>query len=332
LAGLDIAADDALSLPGQFYKHPPVVCYLHRGLGGAIRRARTRLPGGGENPVSIIRIPRERMIGFGIASSLVHEAGHQGAALLGLVESLRPALQRVEQSVPAPEKLPWELLRRWISEIIADFWSIAKVGISSTLGLIAVVSLPRRFVFMIRTDDPHPFPWIRVALSCAIGEAMYPHAQWGNVAKAWDDMYPLDRLDAQHRQVIDQLVRTLPAFVQVLLNHRPASLRGLALGDILPNRAERSPASLLALFEAWRRQPALMRTAAPTLVFAVFGQARASGRLTPEQEDRHLGILITHWARRGTLDMAQICSTTPTAKAVPPLPPIVLGRRPALIA
>ena len=64
LSGLDIAAQDALDLPGAFFRAPPVVCYLHRGLGGAIRRARTRLPGGGENPVSIIRIPRERMIGY----------------------------------------------------------------------------------------------------------------------------------------------------------------------------------------------------------------------------------------------------------------------------
>ena len=37
------------------------------------------------NPVAIIRVPRERMVGHGIASSLVHEVGHQGAALLGLV-------------------------------------------------------------------------------------------------------------------------------------------------------------------------------------------------------------------------------------------------------
>src|SRR5215472_14124308 len=64
LSGLDVAAQDALDLPGGYFRAPPVVCYLHRGLGGAIRRARTRLPGGGENPVSIIRIPRERMIGY----------------------------------------------------------------------------------------------------------------------------------------------------------------------------------------------------------------------------------------------------------------------------
>ncbi len=61
----------------------------------AIRRARTRLPGGGDNPVAIIRLPRERMVGSGIASSLIHEVGHQGAALLDLVNSLRPLLQVV---------------------------------------------------------------------------------------------------------------------------------------------------------------------------------------------------------------------------------------------
>src|SRR5215208_3050157 len=93
LAGLDVAADDALDLPGSFFDPPPVITYLDRGQGAAIRRARTRLPGGGENPVAIVRIPRERMVGSGIASSLVHEVGHQGAALIDLVDSLRIALQ-----------------------------------------------------------------------------------------------------------------------------------------------------------------------------------------------------------------------------------------------
>ena len=45
-----------------------------------------------KNPVAIIRVPRERMVGSGIASSLVHEVGHQGAALLDLSNSLRPVL------------------------------------------------------------------------------------------------------------------------------------------------------------------------------------------------------------------------------------------------
>src|SRR5690349_11470876 len=72
LAGLDVAAADALALP-DYYQSPPLVCYLDRGIGAAIRRARTRLPGGTPSPVGIVRVPRERMVGSGIASSLMHE-------------------------------------------------------------------------------------------------------------------------------------------------------------------------------------------------------------------------------------------------------------------
>jgi hypothetical protein len=130
LSGLDVVSADALALPGYFAA-PPVICYLDRGVGAAIRRARTRLPGGGDNPVAIIRVPRERMVGSGIASSLIHEVGHQGAALLELVPSLRLVLQARQRESDQP--LVWQLWERWISEIVADLWSVARVGIASTL-------------------------------------------------------------------------------------------------------------------------------------------------------------------------------------------------------
>ena len=88
LAGLDVAAADGLAVPGLDEQPPPVMCYLDRGHGAAIRRARTRLVTG-ENPVAIVRIPRERMVGGGIGSSLLHEVGHQAAAMLDLLPSLR---------------------------------------------------------------------------------------------------------------------------------------------------------------------------------------------------------------------------------------------------
>src|SRR6476661_3475076 len=100
MSGLDVVSADALALPGGYYEAPPVICYLDRGIGAAIRRARTRLPGGGANPVAIIRIPRERMVGYGIASSLVHEVGHQAAAILSLLDSLRPEIQRRGAAAP----------------------------------------------------------------------------------------------------------------------------------------------------------------------------------------------------------------------------------------
>ena len=192
LSGLDVVAADALALPG-YYELPPVICYLDRDVGAAIRRARTRMPGGGENPVAIIRVPRERMVGTGIASSLVHEVGHQAAALLDLVELLRPTLRGLQRGAAGAARTVWQLWERWISEIVADFWSVARVGIASTLGLIGVVSLPRAFVFRLNVGDPHPIPWIRVKLSAAIGEALYPHPQWRQLSATWDAFYPTVR-------------------------------------------------------------------------------------------------------------------------------------------
>ena len=132
LSGLDVVAADALALPGRYYELPPLICYLDRGPGASIRRARTRLPGGHDNPVAIVRVPRERMVGSGIGSSLVHEVGHQAAALLDLVPSLRPVLQGLQRGSRAESGL-WTIWERWISEIVADFWSIARVGVAATL-------------------------------------------------------------------------------------------------------------------------------------------------------------------------------------------------------
>jgi hypothetical protein len=315
LSGLDVVSADALALPG-YYAAPPVICYLDRGVGAAIRRARTRLPGGGENPVAIIRVPRERMVGSGIASSLIHEVGHQGAALLELVPSLRPVLQAKQRASNAP--LVWQLWDRWISEIVADFWSIARVGIASTMGLIGVVSLPRPFVFRLNIDDPHPIPWIRVKLSCAIGNALYPHPQWQRLANVWESYYPVAGLDDKRRQLLRSLETSMPEFTRVLNNHRPEALRGRSLLEAMAT-AERTPVRLTALFSAWQRAPMQMYRSPPSLVFAVLGQARADGKLSPEDESDLLAKLLTYWAMRSTLDMSEVCTTLPRQRAGVPV-------------
>ncbi len=309
LSGLDVVSADALYLPGGYYQAPPVLCYLDRGIGAAIRRARTRLPGGGVNPVAVIRVPRERMIGHGIASSLIHEVGHQAAALLGLVDSLRPVLRGL-QAGAGPTAIAWQLWERWISEIVADFWSVARVGIASTLGLMGVVGLPRPFVFRIDVNDPHPAPWIRVKLSCAMGRALYPHSQWDRAEALWDAYYPLVGLDRERAELLTRLQTHIPGFVSLLVNHRPRSLRGRSLMEVM-DVERRQPARLQALFLVWRRDPARMYRAPPSLVFAGIGQARADGRLGPEEESLLLGKLLDHWALRSTLDVSAACARRP---------------------
>lgn len=302
LAGLDVVAADALRLRGGIYEAPPVMCYIDRGPGASIRRARTRLPGGGRNPVAIVRVPRERMVGSGIASSLVHEVGHQAADLLDLANSVRPILHGMRRQ-GGPDSIAWLLWERWLGEVVADFWSVAVVGVASTMGLIGVVSLPNPFVFRVNLNDPHPPPWVRVRMSCAIGQTLYPHPQWAELDRIWRSFYPIERLSPLRRQLFGLLARTMPAFVAILVNHRPGRLRGRTMREVI-GVADRQPAQLLAWFEAHRRGTSVLRSLRPTLVFAVIGQAKAAGRIAADTESRLLSEFLSHWAVRECLVQA----------------------------
>ena len=306
LSGLDVASADALQLRERFFEAPPIICYLDRGTGAAIRRARTRLPGGGSNPVAIIRVPRERMVGSGIASSLFHEVGHQAASLLGLVKSLRPGLRAMARD-NAQDALAWQLWERWVSEIVADFWSVARVGVAATMGLMGVVSLPRPFVFRLDARDPHPMPWIRVKLSAALGHALYPQPVWGQLVGLWESYYPPRSPNPQHHETLAMLERTVPALVTLIVHHRPAALRGRSLTEVL-DLQELSPERLRRQLQHWRSEPQKMYRARPILVFAAVGQGRAEGKISPEEESTVLGKLLTHWALTSTLQAAANCA------------------------
>jgi hypothetical protein len=307
LSGLDVIAADALKLP-PFFDAPPVICYLDRGPGAAIRRARTRLPGGASTPVAIIKMPRERMVGHGIGSSLVHEVGHQAAALLGLVPSLRRELRA--QAARDPRGFyAWRMWERWISEIVADLWAIGRIGISSTQGLVSVVSLPSYFVFRIDPSDPHPPPWIRVMLSAVLGEMVYPDPQWQRLRTLWGAYYPPRRQSLRRRRELHELQATMPAFARLLLSHQPASLHGHRVGEVVGCR-DRTPAALRSAWRGWRADRRRAFDTAPSRALAVIGQARADAQISAPREARLVGQLLTHWALRSTLDIADICAVT----------------------
>jgi len=305
LSGLDNVSADALYLRGGYYETPPVVCYLDRGMGAAIRRARTRRPLGGTNPVAIIKIPRERMVGNGITSSRFHECGHQAAALLGLLESLRPVLRRRVESSRSDD-VAWRYWERWISEVVADLWSVARAGVSSTMGLMSVVSLLRPFVFRLNPDDPYPAPWIRVKLSAALGRAFYPQPAWDRLVRLWESYYPIHELDPGRRAVFAELEQSIPALVDMLVNHRPPALEGASLIEAL-DLDELMPVRLRALLHYWRRAPQHMYRMRPIVALASIGQGRADGRITPEEESTVIGKLLSYWALQSTLQAADRC-------------------------
>jgi len=184
------------------------------------------------------------------------------------------------------------------------------------------VSLPRAFVFRLNVDDPHPLPWIRVKLSCAMGDALYPHPQWQRLAALWEAFYPPRGLDTKSIRLLARLQAIMPAFITVLVEHRPASLHGKTLKQVLPV-SELQPARLTTLYYLWCRMPERMYRAPPTLVFAVIGQARSDGRLSPEDEAVLLGKLLTHWALASTLDMSLACAALATAPVLREMPTLL---------
>ena len=294
IAGLDVLAKDALQVNNNLIEQLPVICYLDRGHGAAIRRARTRLPGGDENPVAVIKIPRERMVASGIGSSLVHEVGHQASALLDLITTIKPELE--QQALKDPQRsMSWKLFSRWISEILSDLWSIGFLGISATTGLMSVVSLPKYFVFRAVDNDPHPFPWIRVKISLAFGKILYPDDQWQRLERLWQTMYPVTGLQPATVQLINNLEATLADFAQLVVLHKPAKLRGLEVRQLFALQ-HRQPQQLRSLYQGWRHNQSLITKQRPTLVFAVIGQARADDVITPFTENKLLSKMLRHWA------------------------------------
>lgn len=294
LSGLDALAEDGLTPCKDFIDPPAMMVFLERGHGAAIRRARTRLPGGDLNPVAVIQIPRERMVGSGIASSLIHEVGHQAAEMLDLNKSLREHLS-LKQKPGSSNIDAWKHYERWISEIIADYWAIGQLGISATLGLMGVVTLPKYFQFRLDLDDPHPAPYVRVQVNCAFGKAFFPHSQWDRIWNLWKMFYPIEGLPADKQELLQQLEAELPNFIDLINKHKLHSLKGKRLEELFPIK-ERQPARLQDYYQQWKKQPQLIEEASPTLVFAVMGQAKSDLLLQADEESRILTQQLRNWA------------------------------------
>jgi hypothetical protein len=173
--------------------------------------------------------------------------------------------------------------------------------LGSTLGLMAVVSLPPVFVFRLNYDDPHPTPWVRVILSSTVGAGLYPHPQWSEIADVWRQMYPLKAAGPKAQRVVRALQANAPAFVKVLLAHRPKALRGRSLGEV-GRLHDRTPERLDRLTAAWGNDPSRLQNTPPCLALGMLGQARARGKLTPEREAQVVRQLLNYWALRSTLD------------------------------
>ena len=68
------------------------------------------------------------------------------------------------------------------------------------------------------------------------------------------------------------------------------------------------PLQLGYYYQTWLNSPTLMRNSEPTLVFAVFGQAKIDGNMRPEEESHSLDTMLRYWASRNALNIPGACA------------------------
>ncbi len=121
------------------------------------------------------------------------------------------------------------------------------------------------------------------------------------------------RAGAGTHVLLTQLLESMPAFVSVLMQHRPRSLYGRSLLEVM-DIGPRQPARLAKLYREWGASPSKMYRAPPTLVFAVIGQARADGGINAEDRSALLSKLLTYWALRATVNTTELCAAVPVMR------------------
>ena len=150
-----------------------------------------------------------------------------------------------------------------------------------------------------------------------MGRELFPHPQWDILEDIWLSYYPPADLREAKLSTITLLEKTMPDLAALIAHHRPKSLNGASLKEALQTD-ERQPDRLSSFFQSWRASSARMYEATPTLVFAVIGQARAEGSISPEAEGRIFSRMLNYWALRDTLDTAVNCAKPTLIRSAEP--------------
>ena len=221
---------------------PSALVFLEKGPGAAILRGGLILNDGlTPNPVAAIRITRHNLLR---ATALIHEAGHQVAAMLGWVPELAARIRALPFADEA--RSAWA---SWASEIAADAFALAHTGFASLLALRDVVDGDHAAAFQFIPGDPHPIPYLRVELSAAVLRRAYGAGPWDETIAEWRRAHPLHAAPHDVAALARASAPLLPGVADAMLWSRYPAFGGRALSEVIdPERV--SPRALAELQRA----------------------------------------------------------------------------------
>jgi hypothetical protein len=220
---------------------PVVLCYVEKGLGAAILKAKLRLWDSRTiSPAAAIKVVRHNL---DHPTAIVHETGHQVAHMTGWTQELSARIRTALQSCP---RVIGETWASWTSEINADVYAFVHTGYASVAGLHDVVAGDDAMVFRYTAGDPHPISYLRVLLGVELCSRTYGAGPWDELRESWNVAHPLERAKDPIRQLITESLPLLPALADVCLQSPIAGFRGKRITDLVDPQRVR-PEALLAM-------------------------------------------------------------------------------------
>jgi hypothetical protein len=231
LRGCDALADMSMRhlLEPLGREVPGVVVYVDKGLGASLLRAGLRLYAGASlSRVAGLKIARQNL--HQRPTALVHETGHQIAAILGWNAELAALLDRELGRTSAGVARTWA---GWASEIAADTYAFAFTGYGSVAALHDVVS-GGPTVFSLVPGDPHPLAYLRVLLATELTERTFgPSGPWNDLARAWVSSYPLADASPSVRALIEESIPLLGRIAELCLLAPMRAFEGRPLVELV---------------------------------------------------------------------------------------------------
>jgi hypothetical protein len=205
---------------------PAALTYLDAGLGASVLKAGLRLwDGTSENPVAAIKVVRHNLLR---PTSIIHEAGHQVAHMLGWNDELRAGL-----GAAGGDRLTGRSYAAWASEIAADAFAFVHTGYASVAALHDVIDGPDDAVFQYLPSDPHPISYLRLLLAVEWCRLSYGDGPWEGMADTWTAHHPLERAPQALRDFLARCVAVLPRIAAVVIRERYRAFGGAPLTAVV---------------------------------------------------------------------------------------------------
>ncbi len=221
-------------------KAPPIMTYFTTGIGASILRIGTKLWDGSLSPIAAVRLTYHNRFR---TTSLFHECGHQFAGMTGWNEAFADGIRK-QLAGAASETV--ETIASWSTEMAADSFAFAYSGYSAVVALSDVVAGRGTEVFRFLLGDPHPISYLRVLLGVEMCRRFYGMGPWDELAKAWQQFYPLRQAPPLSESIVNSVLPLLPRIVDTALLTPMQCFRGKTLAELVdPQRA--APAALREL-------------------------------------------------------------------------------------